>query len=393
MRLRTFILLILVLLVGAALVAIVALGMLGGIGPLAGLATTGTDTAVVVESETELEGEERPTPMPQPTATPAVQFVPVVVARVPIPVGQRLQADLLRVEARPIDNVAVRAGYTYDGIADLVGRIVRADVAANQEILSSMLALNPTDLTTFGSDLSLYTDRGRISIAFPIDRYSGVAYALRPGDFVDVLMTLDLVQLDEEFQSALPNRIARVDQSRLEEAQAFLLQEQLAGRLELVQPINAVGLIGPSTAYDPIQQPRKITQLSLQQVEVIWVGNWLDPNRGLMPAFDSRPTLSTAAPQPGVPAPKERPEDAPDVVILSLTLQDALYLKFAQETGVDLTLVLRAQGDNSTFVTTSISLQQLVDQGLLNISAPGIWGLEPRLERLVPETGNDEFGP
>jgi Flp pilus assembly protein CpaB len=393
MRLRTFILLILVLLVGAALVAIVALGMLGGIGPLAGLATTGTDTAVVVEQETELEGEERPTPMPQPTATPAVQFVPVVVARVPIPVGQRLQADLLRIEARPIDNVAVRAGYTYDAIPELVGRIVRADVAANQEILSSMLALNPTDLTTFGSDLSLYTDRGRISIAFPVDRYSGVAYALRPGDFVDVLMTLDLVEVDAEFQSVLPNRIARVDQARLENAQPFLLQEQLSGRLELVQPINAVGLISPSTAYDVIQQPRKITQLSLQQVEVIWVGNWLDPNRGLTQAFDSSPALSTASDQPDAPAPKERPEDAPDVVILSLTLQDALFLKFAQETGVELALVLRAQGDNSTFVTTSISLQQLVDQGLLNIPAPGIWSLEPRLDLLTPAPGNDESGP
>ena len=393
MRLRTFVLLILVLLVGAALVAIVALGILGGIGPLAGLATTGTDTTVAVEQVTELEGEEQAAPMPQPTATPAVQFVPVVVARVPIPVGQRLQPELLRIEARPIDNVAIRAGYTYDGIDELAGRIVRMDVAANQEILSSMLALNPTDLTAFGSDLSLYTERGRISIAFPIDRYSGVAYALRPGDFVDVLMTLDLVQVDEEFQSALPNRVARVDQARLEEAQPFLLQEQLDGRLELIQPINAVGLVAPSTAYDPIQQPRKVTQLSLQQVEVIWVGNWLDPNQDFMQAYDSRPTLSTAADQPAVPLPKERPEDTPDVVILSLTLQDALFLKFAQETGVGLTLVLRAQGDNSTFATTSISLQQLVAQGFLTISPPGIWSLEPRLELLAPAPGNDESGP
>jgi hypothetical protein len=87
-------------------------------------------------------------------------------------------------------------------------------------------------------------------------------------------------------------------------------------------------------------------------------------------------------------APKERPEDSPDVLILSLTLQDALFLKFAQETGVRATLLLRSQGDNSNFVTTSIFLQQLVDQGLLNVpSTPGIWSLHPRLEDLAPSNG------
>jgi Flp pilus assembly protein CpaB len=400
MRLRTFILLVLVLLVGAAIVAVVALGVLGGTGPLAGLAGSGTGVTVTEREgapDGAPEGENGPdSPLPQPDPTPSIQFAPVVVARVPIPVGQRLQPELLEIEMRPNSNIAIAAGYTYDTIGDLVGRIVKVDVAANQEILSSMLALNPTDLSAFGSDLSLYIDRGRVSVAFPIDRYTGAAYGVRPGDFVDVLMTLDLVEVDPEFQSRLPNRFQRVDRTMLEEAQPFLLSPELAGRLELVQIINAVGLVAPTTNYEVIQQPRRATQLTLQQVEVIWVGNWLDASRGFAQAYDSAPALSTApvVAENGAPEPKERPEDEPDMLILSLTLQDAMFLKFAQETGIRLTLALRAQGDNSNFVTTSIHMFQLVEQGLLAIPEPGSASLEPRLERIEPAVSDDnEFGP
>ena len=394
MRLRTFILLVLVLLVGAAVVAVVAMGLIGGTGPLAGLAGGPAAPPAVVDEGQMDEGDALP--VPQPTATPATTFVPVVVARVPIPAGSLLRPELLTIEPRPDTNIAVRAGYTYDAISELSGRVVKADISANQEILSSMLALNPTDLANFGSDLALYVDRGRVSIAFPIDRYTGAAYAVRPGDLVDILMTLDLVQVDEEFQSVLPNQLTRVDPVRLADAQPFLMSEELAGRLDLIQPINAVGLISPADVYDPIQQPRKITQLTLQQVEVLWVGNWLDAGRGYAQAYNSTLSLRPTFDETGaaIPAPKERPEDSPDMLILSLTLQDALFLKFAQETGVRATLLLRSQGDNSNFVTTSIFLQQLVDQGLLNVpSTPGIWSLHPRLEDLAPVNDGGAFEP
>ncbi len=81
-----------------------------------------------------------------------------------------------------------------------------------------------------------------------------------------------------------------------------------------------------------------------------------------------------------------RPEDQPDVVILSMTSQDALTLKWALDTGIDIDLVLRAQGDNSLFVTTSVSLPQIVEQGVLTIPEPAEVGLEPRVD-LVPTPG------
>ena len=103
------------------------------------------------------------------------------------------------------------------------------------------------------------------------------------------------------------------------------------------------------------------------------------------PADAVRSQDLTPAPDRPAPAPtKQRPEDAPDLAILSMSAQDALALKWALETGIDIRLVLRAQGDNSVFATTSVSLPQVFDQGFLTPPEPADVGLEPRIDRLQP---------
>lgn len=388
MRPRTFILLILVLVVAA--VAVIAFFFLrSGDNPLADL-LPGNEQSQVEDDSPQEPGA------PTPTATPETSFVSVVVARVKLPVGEMITEDLIDVELRPDDNVAVLAQVTFDQADQVVGQIVKTEIPAGQEILRPMLALNPTDLASLGSDLSLYVDQGRVAVAFPINRLSGAAYAMRPGDLVDVFMSLTLVEVDEEFQTALQNYEERVFEPDLLEGRSFLFPETLQGRLEVIPGLNIVGLIGPSSGQKQI--PRQVTQLTLQQVQVVWMGNWLDPINGYAPEFASDAIMSaTPTPVPvdgqadGQPAPgptptKQRPEDRPDVVILSMTAQDALALKYALETGIDISLVLRSQGDSSVFITTSVSLPQIVEQGVLTIPEPNPFSLEPRIE-LVPTPG------
>lgn len=389
MRPRTFILLILILLVGAIGVAVVVLNQMGGGGLLANTSTPPqgeSDTAQIPTGQQQQEPGE-----PSPAATPATRFVPVVVARVPLPAGQRLTADILTTELRPDTNIALQAGYTFDSIDQVVGRIVKADIAIGKEILSSVLALNPSDLASFGSNLALYVDRGNVAVAFPIDPYTGIAYAMRPGDQIDVMMSLSLLELDEEFQTPLPNNLARIDRVALEEGNSFLFEAEAEGRLELLPLINLVAQIAPKDGLEALQIPRRVTQLTLQQVQVVWVGNWGDPTNDLAQAFNADAILTNGnvVQQEGAPPPeptKERPEDRPDIVILSLTLQDALTLKWAMENGIDIHLALRAQGDNSTFVTTSVTLPQMVEQGPLTIPVPGTFSLSPPVH-LVPTPG------
>ena len=389
MRPRTFILLVLVL-VAAAVAILLIVFFSPRVGPLAGLFGRSDEPEAVATEPAEAGEPAEPTPTP----TPVLQFVTVVVARTDLPVGERLRPELLAVEQRPETNVAVVAGVTFSDPELLVGQIIKNSISRGQEILRPMIALSPSDISNLGSDLALYIDQNEVAVAFPIDRFSGAAFAMRPGDSVDAFMSLTMVDLDPEFQTALPNVLQRVDETALQEGRQFLFPPTSEGRLELIPVINTVGVIGPGAGEDPI--PRRVTQLTLQQMEVIWVGSWRDPQRDLLQEFDAdievQPDPATlgedeAPPPTPTPGPENfRPEAQPDVVILSLTSQDALTLKWALDTGIDIDLVLRAQGDNSLFVTTSVSLPQIVEQGVLTIPEPAEVGLEPRVDQ-VPTPG------
>lgn len=395
MRPRTFILIILVLLLAVA--AVVFFLVLSGTLDVAGLLGDGIEFPTAQE-EAEDDVAEEEIVQPAATPTPSLRFVPVVSARTDIPLGARLTEDLLQVERRPETNIAVQAAYTFGEVEEVAERIARVPIAEGQAILNSMIALSPTDLGAMGSDLALYVNQGRVAVAVPIDRYSGAAYAMRPGDMVDVLMSLSFVKIDEEFQTARPNFDNRIDPFALQDGQSFLFSPIAQGRLELVEGLNLVATVGPGGQEtweegQLLQIPRRATQLTIQQAEVLWVGTWFES--GLVDS--AAPAASQPQVQPQAQGAQEdaqvqptptpeftRRENRPDVVILSLTLQDALALKWAMDRGVDIDLALRSQGDTTVFATTSVSLPQLVEQGGLTIPERGENDIHPRADDVDP---------
>lgn len=384
MRLRTFILLILVLILVGAL-ALILLGNMGT-GPLAGFFNGAAESNDVAE-EAEEVGIQEPL-LPPPTATPGLEDV--VVARANIPVGTLLTNDLLEVQRWPRTNIALQGGYTFTDTTRLVGRITKVDISRGQSILSPMLALNPTDIASFGSDLALYVPFGEVAIAFPVDRFNGAALAMRPGDLIDVMMTLRVVDIDPQFGTVLPNQIQRVIQSALLAGQPFLFEKDTNGRLEFIPEINQVAAIVPSetsltgqdfTAGLPI--PKRVTQLTIQQARVLYVGTWADARE----LEQEQIAAQAAAQAAGAPTPTPIPsrlEQTPDVVILSLSSQDALALNWAMIRGVDIHLALRSPGDQTVFVTTSVSLPQIVDQGGLSLPEQTNFDLHPSMNDVEP---------
>jgi len=388
MRLRTFILLILVLILVGAL-ALVLLGN-NGVGPLAGFFNGGEDSGVT-EQPNEAESPEEPL-LPPPTATPGLEDV--VVAKVNIPVGTMLTEDLLEVQRWPRTNIALQGGYTFTDTTRLVGRIAKVDVSRGQSVLSPMLALNPTDIASFGSDLALYVPFGEVAVAFPVDRFNGAALAMRPGDTVDLMMTLRVVKTDPQFGTVLPNQVRRIIQSALLDGQPFLFDEDVYGRLEFIPELNQVAAIVPSTIgldgqdFTPgLPIPKRVTQLTVQQAKVLYVGTWVDPRE-----LEQQQIAAQAAAQAGedgaagpTPTPiPSRLESTPDVVILSMSSQDALALNWAMLRGVDINLALRSPGDQTVFVTTSVSLPQIIDQGGLAIPEQSNFDLHPSLVDVEP---------
>lgn len=382
MRPRTFILIILVLLL--AVVAVVFYLILSGSLDIGGLLSGGAPTVQAPD-----DGPAVVQPVASPT--PSVRYEEVIVTTIDIPAGARIESEFLRTEMRPDTNIAVQAGYTFADMEEVVDRIAGVPIARGQAILNSMIALSPTDLATMGSDLSLYVDQGNVAIAMPINRFSGAAYAMRPGDRVDVMMSLAFVKVDEQFQTALPNFDQRVNPFALDDGTAFLFSPIASGRLDLIPGVNLVASIGPGgqgefSFGDTIQIPRRVTQLTIQQAEVVWVGTWGRSAEFSAPAAPPPPTGADGAPVVNPTATPEfaRVETSPDIVILSMTPQDALALKWAMDRGVDIDLALRSQGDTTVFATTSINLPQLVDQGGLTIPVRGTDDLEPRADEVDP---------
>jgi pilus assembly protein CpaB len=81
-------------------------------------------------------------------------------------------------------------------------------------------------------------------------------------------------------------------------------------------------------------------------------------------------------------------------VTLIVTPQDALALNWAVKSGVDLVLTLRPPGDTSIDETTSVTLQYLVDNYDIAIPSKLSYGVEPRVDKLVPPTlPNDSPAP
>lgn len=389
MRPRTFILLILVLLVAAVLVVVLVAGNSGG---LAGLFGGGGNAEAPAGETGDSTGVTAEPGLPPPSPTPA--FVDVVVARVQIPLGETITEELLEVQQRPVTNVALQGGYTFTDTTEVAGQISRVTIARGQEILAPMLALDPTDVANFGSDLSMYVPFGEVAVALPIDPFSGAALAMRPGDLVDVMMTLQIFEIDPTFRSRLPNVVRRVSELQLQNNNPFLFPPIEEGRLEFVPEINQVAAIIPGGASDlsaltdpfavPIDMtvpgqsyepgeviPKRVTQLTVQQAKVLFVGTWQDPReleRQQEAAQAAAEATAQAGGEGGVPAMTPTPipsrlEDNPDMIILSMSLQDALALKYARERSVRLDLVLRSPGDNTVFVTTSVSLPQIIEQG------------------------------
>jgi Flp pilus assembly protein CpaB len=385
MRPRTFILVILVFVLVAVAAVLLYINLVGTNGD-----GNGEATPVVTDEEPGIEA----TPLPP---TPAIRLETVVIARVDLPVGTRLTAELLDVEQRPNTNIALQGGYHFSAIEDVIGTITRVNIQRGDAILAPMIALQAIDLATFGSDLSLYVDRGEIAVAFPVNERSGAAFAMRPGDLVDVMMTARVIDLDPDFKTALPNFLEILDQLDLFPGLFFPPIPQ--GRLEFIEEFNQIIHIVPKSDESVSQGdseeglgraiPKRVTQLTIQQAEVLWVGTWQDRQqleREQAAARDE--AVSAEVPQP-TPTPlpaRNLSEPFLDVVILSMQTQDAIALKWAFERGLDIDLALRAQGDTQSFTTTSVNLFQIIEQeGLLMPQLPD-FDLHPRADSLLPPT-------
>lgn len=340
------------------------------------------------------EGGQSPQQAAQPTAPPTID---ILVAARDIPRGKLITADDLTImswpaieQAPPPLGVLVVDGSTGAGLEQAVGRMARADILAGSPVLETVLtaAGQATDLADVGSDAALRIPSGYIAIAVPVTRLSSVAYALREGDHVDVLMSFRFMDVDEEFQTELPNNAVLLDVD--EETGELVVREYPVGREERGIFGDTIMMV-PGDGEKAIQQT---TQLVIDNAVVLHVGNW--------PLSDlNQPIVVTPEPTP-TPVPEgEAPADGqtasaqtaptpipslpvPDVVTLIMPRQDALIMKYAIEQGASIDLALRSAADDDVqgITTDPVTLSYIINSR--NVTPPEKLpiALDPRLDKL-----------
>ncbi len=253
----------------------------------------------------------------QPSEQPPVVTRKVAVAAQDIPYGTLI--DPLAVEMRdwPVDTAPADA---IGNTAELAGKYAKTAIFAGQVIQAKMVA-SWAELASGEGPASILVPTGMVAYPLPIDEFSGVSYALKSGDRVDVLITFHFVQVDRETQSPYP--------------------------LGRNQPGDIQG----------VQIPRLVSQLTLQNIEVLRVGSWYVP-----PAQPT--TQQQGGPQnqtPVTPLP-------PAVVTLLMPQQDALVLQFAKEAKATIELALRNPNDQEIVTTQSVTLDYMLAR--FNITVP-----------------------
>ena len=237
-----------------------------------------------------------------------VEQVLVVMAARDIPEGTAVTADALAMQAFPADFVPAGA------IADTelaVGKYATTRITTGQIVLANQLSSNKRV-----GDLSLSVPPGKVAIALPMSDLMSTNGAIKAGDHVDVLLTLDLKELQIEGGSHLASAVLENSNIR-----------------------------------------NNVTQTTVQNVEVLAIGQGVDVETDGNGASATTAGNTSSGRQQGA-------------VILLLEPQDALIVKYAKDSGGVVDLALRAPEDTAPVTTDPVTIDRLFEQ--FNFQRPGL---------------------
>jgi pilus assembly protein CpaB len=240
---------------------------------------------------------------PQQPADPDVQ---VVVAAQNLAVGTALTPEMLATATWPQS----QATNTYANPNDLAGLVVRRTIASGEA-----LKIQDFQSAVTVPDLVRAIQPGMRAMAVPLSRIDSVGMLLQPGDWVDVVLTID-------------------DRDGL-------------NPVSIANPGASPGVSAPYVAIDEFVNNTTV-KVVVQNVQVL-------------AALPNQPLVDTTS-QSGTTGPTA--SSAPDVIaILAVQPQQVEVIRFAQVDG-RISLVLRSPSDYAagSVSTSGITLRQLVDQ-------------------------------
>jgi Flp pilus assembly protein CpaB len=325
------------------------------------------------------------------TLEPTVAPFRIIVAVQEIPRGVQITSDMVDIRdwpanVLPAENAIYTTGANNDGpndpdLADVIGQIARTTIYVEQPILRTMIADNYFDddptLGTIGSDAALAIPPNRVAVALPMNRLTSVAYAVQPGDRIDIIASLLFVDVDQTFQSAEPNAFSFINESFTPPdpetgtpatTTISVEDNSIRGAFDSRQIPN-IGtqavLVVPSE--DP--RPRLTVQRTVTDAIVIWVGNFPDDGRLFVPPTPTPAPTATPDPNdpnavqqdPNVPTPVPPPTVNPrDIITIAVSPQDSVILTWFVEARIPFTFALRSAASETLAQTTAVTLDSIM---------------------------------
>ncbi len=314
-----------------------------------------------------------PEPTPTPIPTPEVE---IVVAANAIPRGMLIRAEDNAISLQKWPQDSLPAEY-YTSIEEVDRKFARIDIPRGMPVLPNMIAQVEGMLSTTGSAASYFAPDDRVAYAIPMDTQGAVAWALQPGDRVDVLAALTITAVDPELAAESVKKFIVLTTDPDMEAQSGTY-----GHFELLPTGQQAGITGIITnSFTSL-----IVQLTVQDAIVWHVGIWKEVE-SVQPEVATAPVTptttaggggllgggeaaATAATEP-TPAPALVEYKDVEPITLLVTREDALILKYLLEMGADLDLVLRPAGKTGTVIPTQpVWFRYLIDKYQLPSEMP-----------------------
>jgi len=327
--------------------------------------------------------------------TPAIEMVSILVVSQKIPRGTIIQEDMVSVQ--PIQRDLLLPGMMTD-IIDVQGKLAKFDLESGIPLTNGMIVDSAEQLSAIGSIAALSIPRGLVAVSIPINRLSSVSYAPRPGDHVNIIVSIQLVDLDTDFQTILPNNagvvIAPGVEGELGTNYLTVRIDRLGAGPEDIGKLGVVpGLDQPQYSVpSEKQRPRLVSQNLLQDAIVLGVGNF--PLEDEEPE-EAVPVVDEQTGEGQQPAEGEQPVETPapvppDVITLIVSPQDAITLNYLIFSGAQMTLALRPSEDDTRVQTDAVTLQYLLDTYSIPVPVRLPYGMEPRVDGLGGATSKYE---
>ena len=314
---------------------------------------------IMRDTSTEAEA----TPVPEP-----VEMTEIVVAIQNVPRGMQIKAEDLAIELQEWPNEHLPYEF-YSDMEEVDGKFARMDIPRGMPVLPDMLAQSGGMLSVTGSSAALFAPNNLVAYAIPMDTQGAVAWAIQPGDRVDVLSAFEMVAVDPAAYTENIRMFTILAEADIpSQTSPFGRFEVLPnGRLAAIYDVTGEGAADAKLSTI-------VVQLTVQNAIVWHVGMWQDETTAAPELAEPEPAgalgggAAEAAPTP-VPPPSTHQDIEP--VTLLVTREDALVLKYLHEMGADLDLVLRPANYTEIAIQTQpVWFRYILDKYQLPTSMP-----------------------